>query len=396
MSDDVPFAPKFDDALYRRVRAAFEAAGPSGGVVALCAELEAAGEFQPLFYALLMRRRVELNLSPFPLSPATELPAEAHEAYEDAIRQAARKVGTMLLARGDIAKAWAYFRIINEPGPVKDALAAHTPGPDDDVYPLVEIAWQQNVLPEKGFDLILDRSGVCSAITMVGSADLNANPTLRDYCVKRLVRALHAQLTERLAGDLTQRGVTLTEGVTIPQMLTDHPELMADDAYHIDTSHLSSVVTAAMQLPDCDELHQARDLALYGTKLSTNYTGDNDPPFENTYADYLPYLSAVAGIDVDANVAHFTAKLPATAVEGYRFPAEVAVNLLLKLDRLPAALAVAREFLADADEGSTSCPGVMELARRAADYDALATQAMAKGDPVSYLASLIAAQTRQA
>ena len=396
MSDDVPFAPKFDDALYRRVRAAFEAAGPSGGVVALCAELEAAGEFQPLFYALLMRRRVELNLSPFPLSPATELPAEAHEAYEDAIRQAARKVGTMLLARGDIAKAWAYFRIINEPGPVKDALAAHTPGPDDDVYPLVEIAWQQNVLPEKGFDLILDRSGVCSAITMVGSADLNANPTLRDYCVKRLVRALHAQLTERLAGDLTQRGVTLTEGVTIPQMLTDHPELMADDAYHIDTSHLSSVVTAAMQLPDCDELHQARDLALYGTKLSTNYTGDNDPPFENTYADYLPYLSAVAGIDADANVAHFTAKLPATAVEGYRFPAEVAVNLLLKLDRLPAALAVAREFLADADEGSTSCPGVMELARRAADYDALATQAMAKGDPVSYLASLIAAQTRQA
>ena len=396
MMDEVPFAPKFDDALYRRVRAAFEAAGPSGGVVALCAELEAAGEFQPLFYALLMRRRVELNLSPFPLSPATELPAEAHEAYEDAIRQAARKVGTMLLTRGDIAKAWAYFRIINEPGPVKDALAAHTPGPDDDVYPLVEIAWQQNVLPEKGFDLILDRSGVCSAITMVGSADLNANPTLRDYCVKRLVRALHAQLTERLAGDLTQRGVTLTEGVTIPQMLTDHPELMADDAYHIDTSHLSSVVTAAMQLPDCDELHQARDLALYGTKLSTNYTGDNDPPFENTYADYLPYLSAVAGIDVDANVAHFTAKLPAAAVEGYRFPAEVAVNLLLKLDRLPAALAVAREFLADADEGSTSCPGVMELARRAADYDALATQAMAKGDPVSYLASLIAAQTRQA
>ena len=103
-----------------------------------------------------------------------------------------------------------------------------------------------------------------------------------------------------------------------------------------------------------------------------------------------------AGCSISAMSSAASAKLPAAAVEGYRFPAEVAVNLLLKLDRLPAALAVAREFLADADEGSTSCPGVMELARRAADYDALATQAMAKGDPVSYLASLIAAQTRQA
>ena len=104
--DEVPFAPKFDDAVYRRVRAAFEAGGPGGGVEALCGELQAAGEFQPLFYALLMRRRVELGLTPFPLSPATELPPDAHEAYEDAIRQAARKVGGMLLARGDIAKAW--------------------------------------------------------------------------------------------------------------------------------------------------------------------------------------------------------------------------------------------------------------------------------------------------
>ena len=234
--DEVPFAPKFDDAVFRRVRAAFQAGGPAGGVESLCAEMEAAGEFQSLFYALLMRRRVELGLSPFPLSPATELPPDAHESYEDAIRQAARRVGTMLLARHDIPKAWAYFRIINEPGPVKDALLAHTPSPDEDVYPLVEIAWQQGVMPEKGFDLILDRSGICSAITMVGSADLNANPALRDYCVKRLVRALHAQLAERLAGDLTQRGVALGDGVAIPQMLAEHPELMADDAYHIDTS----------------------------------------------------------------------------------------------------------------------------------------------------------------
>ena len=38
----------------------------------------------------------------------------------------------------------------------------------------------------------------------------------------------------------------------------------------------------------------------------------------------------------------------------------------------------------------------MELARRTADYDALAAQAMAKDDPVSYLAALIAAKSGKA
>ena len=48
---------------------------------------------------------------------------------------------------------------------MKLALRNYTPGPDDDTYPVVEVAWQQAVYPEKGFDLILDRNGVCSAIT---------------------------------------------------------------------------------------------------------------------------------------------------------------------------------------------------------------------------------------
>ena len=97
------------------------------------------------------------------------------------------------------------------------------PGPDDDVYPVIEIAWQNGVLPKKGFDLVLDRHGVCSAITMVSSSDLTGNADLRDYCVGRLVRALHAQLDraapQRPRGPRHERPAD----ATIPQIVEDAP-----------------------------------------------------------------------------------------------------------------------------------------------------------------------------
>jgi hypothetical protein len=96
--------------------------------------------------------------------------------------------------------------MLGEPEPVQEALTKYQPGPEDDTYPVVEVAWQYAVLPEKGFDIILDRHGVCSAITMVHSADLTHNPPLREYCIRRLVRALHEQLSERLRADLEARG----------------------------------------------------------------------------------------------------------------------------------------------------------------------------------------------
>ncbi|OWK34682.1 hypothetical protein [Fimbriiglobus ruber] len=388
---DTPPAPAIDPAIYDRLRASLETSGPLVAVDRLCDELRKAEDFQNLFYARLMRKRIELGLSPFPTGPSTELPPETHEAYENTIREAGREIGHIYLERRDIPKAWVFFRMLGEPGPVKEALAKYQPGPDDDAYPVVEVAWQHAVLPEKGFDIILDRHGVCSAITMVHSADLSQNPAVREYCVKRLVRALHEQLLERLRGDLEARGTPAATDATIPQILAVHPDICADDAYHIDVSHLSSVVQLAIQLSRCPELELARDLCEYGVKLSPGLRGNNDPPFEDTYVDYLKFLDVLTGRDVEGGLAHFRDKLPKAAEEGYQFPAEVMVNLLLKADRLREALQVAREYLPNADERQMSCPGVTELARRAGDFDALADAARTKADPVNYLAGLIAA-----
>ncbi|HEY1186020.1 MAG TPA: hypothetical protein VGE74_00125 [Gemmata sp.] len=384
--------PAVADATFDHVKAALADRGPAAAVDELIDELRKADDFQGLFYALLMKKRIELGVSPFPTGPATELPAHTHEPYEDAIRAAGRHVGGMLLDRNEFAKAWAFYRMLGEPEPVRAALEQFAPGPDDDVYPIIEIAWQGGVLPKKGFDLVLDRHGICSAITMVSGSDLSSNPDLRDYCVGRLAVALHAQLTERLATDLAARGVTPGDRLPVSQLVELHPDLFTEDAYHIDTSHLSSVVQMSTHLTPGAALDCARELCSYGRKLAPGLQGHNDAPFEENYDDYLAYLNVIAGEKVEEGLARFRAKAEREAAEGATYAAQVYVNLLLRANRPADALAAAQRFLLAEDDRNLICPGVSELARRAGDFGALADAAKARGDAVGFLAGLIAAK----
>ena len=387
--DEVP-APALDAATFARLQDTLAKRGAAAAVDELIEELRKAEDFQALFYALLMKKRVELGVSPFPTGNAGELPAHTHEPYEEAIRTAGRHVGGMLLERKEFAKAWAFYRMLGEPEPVRAALEAFNPGPDDDVYPVIEIAWQNGLLPVKGFDLVLDRHGICSAITMVSGSDLSTNADLRDYCITRLATALHAQLSERLRSDLEGRGVNVPAHATIPQLVELDPALFADDAYHIDTSHLSSVVQMSTHLPPGEGVNAARELCAYGRKLSPGIQGHNDAPFEENYDDFLAYLNVIAGEKVEEGLARFAAKAAREAAEGATYAAQVYVNLLLKANRPAEALTAAKQFLLAEDDGSLICPGVNELARRAGDFAALSEAAKARNDAVGFLAGLIA------
>ena len=382
--------PPVDESQFESIRELLATAGPKAAAEKLCETVKAAGDFHSYFYALLMKKRVELGVSPFPSGPSSDLPAETHEPYENAIREAAREVGSIYLAKNDFARAWGFFRLIGEPAPVREALDKYVPGPDDDTYPVVDIAWHQQLHPTKGFDIYLSRHGICSTITMVGSTDLSTHADLRSHCYGGLVNTLYDQLSERLRNDLESRNLPV--GNSVREMLRD--ELFADDAYHIDVSHLSSVVQMAIQLPPAETavLAKALELSLYGEKLAPQFQGNADSPFENSYADYSVFLRVLAGQDVEAGLKHFESKVAREMEEGNTFPAEVLVNLLLKLDRKADALRMATQYLAAVpDDRGLSCPSVVELARQVGEFGAVADAARAKGDAVTYLAGLISA-----
>lgn len=369
--------------------------GPTAAIDRLIVLLRSSKDFAALFYALLMKKRHELGVTPIPTQPAQELPPGVHADYEEAIRQAGRTVGQLYLDDGDLPTAWNYFRLIGDAKPLKDVLDRYQPAEGEDVSPLIEIAFHHGVHPTKGFDLVLDRQGICSAITMVSSLESGLAPEVRTYCVRRLVAALYEQLTERLRIEIERHdGKAPPPSAALADLISSRPWLFGEDYYHVDISHLSSVVHLSLHLPPGDDgLTQARELCVYGARLSPKLQSPGEPPFEQLYRDAGIYLRVLAGVDVDAGIGHFRAKAKKIDLDRGTLPAEVYVNLLVYSGRTADAIRNARTYLTDADERQLSCPGPMELCRRSNDFTGFADVARVRGDAVHFLAGLLAGQS---
>jgi hypothetical protein len=367
--------------------------GPASAIDRLCTLLRERKDYPALFYALLLKKRHELGVSPIPTGPSQDLPEALHEPYEQAIREAARLVGGLLLEEGNIPHAWGYFRMIGEPEPVARTLEKIQPAEGDDIQPLIEIAYHHGVLPRKGFDWILERYGICNAITTVTSQDQSLPADVRDYCLRRLVRALYAELFERLKAEIIHREEKEPAATTIRELMTGRDWLFEDDCYHIDMSHLGAVVQMSIYLPPSEELALARELCAYGQRLSPRFQQQADPPLDDFYRDHGVYLAVLAGDGVEEGLAHFRAKVEGADVEEFGTrPAEVLINLLLQVERPAEALAVARRFLANGDRRQLICPDIPQLCQRAGDYRTLAEVARQQADPVHFMAGLLASR----
>lgn len=385
--------------LFDRLESALASEGADAAIGRLCAALLERKDYTSLFYARLMKKRHELGVNPVPTGPASDLPPEVHPPYEEAIRDAAREAGGLYLKDGEIAQAWAFYRMIDEPEPVRKALEAYEPGDGDDVQPLVQMTFYEGLLPRKGFDLVLSRYGLCSAIT-TASGELPHGEEDKLYFVRALIRALYNELRHRLTAEITNRFSVPPAGADAPpdtpgvvdELIADRAYLFEEDAYHIDTSHLSSVVQMSMHLKPCPELDLARELCRYGKRLTGRFVGEDTSPFENGYADYEVYLGVLAGDRVEEGLAHFRAKAETPDDEAGTYPAEVLVNLLVKIGRGREAVEVARKHLAGAGGRQLSCPNLNELCLRFGEFDALAEAARGEGNAVNFLAGRLAAK----
>ena len=390
-----------DQTLFDELQGTFSTQGATEAIDQLIARLKEQKEYGSLFYALLMKKRQELGVSPVPTGPASDLPSAVHEPYEEGIRQAARLVGNLFLEQGDIQQAWGYFRMLGEPQPVIDALEKYQPGEGEDSQGIIELAFHHGVHPRKGFEWVLQRFGICSAITAMSGALNGPNfphgAEARDQCLKLLTRALCEQLVERLRNDIVRQEGTAPETRSVPALLAGRDWLMAEDNYHIDVSHLGAVIQMGSHLPRCEELTMLREMCAYGQRLSPQFQYRGEPPFEDQYKDYSVFYAILDGDNVEANLAHFHAKAENPNPDySANLAAEMLVNLLLRLDRTAEALSVSRRFLATADPRQLSCPNITELCRRVNDYRTLAEVSREQGDPVHFVAGLIAASSKPA
>ena len=312
-----------------------------------------------------------------------------HTQYEEGIRLAGRRVGELFLQDRNLAQAWPYYRMIGEAAPVVAALDNYQLQPEKDAQPLVDLAFHQGLNPRKGFDWILDRFGICSAITLASGQDF-ADPDVRSYCIRMLVRSLYDQLTARIADDVGVREGKQALPAALGELMS-RDWIFETDFAHIDISHLQSVVQMSLALPACDELSLARDLALYGSRLPQNLRYAGEPPFENFHEAHLHYLNALLGEHVDEAVAYFRNKLEAYEPDQIgSLPAEVLINLLVRVGRPAEAADVARRHLRPSEGMRGAAPSLAELCRQAGNFSSMIEAARDQGDPVHFLAGMLA------
>jgi hypothetical protein len=385
-TDDAAVFDAFDEALC--------GAGPDAALDFLTVRLAERGEFRALLDAMLLKARHELGLPLIQVGTLTDLPEPVRSQYEERYVAAIRTVGRRLLEAGDIPAAWPYFRAIGETEPIAAALEAYRAAEADErLGQVVEVAFNQGAHPRRGFELILDYYGACSAITAF--EHLPPDEATRTACAGLLVRHLHEQLTSSLRADITRRGQPVPpEGTPIPDLLAGRAWLFGDDAYHLDVSHLAAVVRMAPLLTDPATIALTVELTDYGRNLSERYHYEGNPPFDRLYEDHAIYLRALLGQDVEEAIAHFRSKLPPLDSDGQddTLAAQVLVRLLVRLDRLEPAIDVAAAYLAVYPDSVLICPSLAQLCQRAGRADRLAQLSRDSGDLVNYAAALLSRQ----
>jgi len=371
------------DDLFDSLEQTLRSAGAEAGFDLLIAKFREEKKYPLLFEARIMKSRHALGLPVIHNGQLENLPDDKRTAHERAFMDAAREVGGLFLADGDIPRAWSYFRAIGDTAPV--AAAIENLQPQENQEAVIEIALQERVNPRKGFELILGNYGICRAITFF---DQYPDRKTREDCMRLLVRTLHHELAESLKRVIARNETQAPDTNSVPDLMAGRDWLFGEYDYYVDTSHVVSILRFTLDATDRETLALAVELADYGTHLSKMFSFHGDPPFEDGFKDYGIYLRALIGERIDEAVAHFRDKITSYNPENAGpAPAQTLVALLARLGRYDEAIQVSLDHLRDADPNQLFCPSVFQLCQEAGDYNRLRSLARERGDLLHFAAA---------
>jgi len=384
------------DSLYDLLEQQARQQGPEAAIELLIDHFRREKRFHELFDALLIRSRMRFGLPVILTRSLDDLEEPLRTQVEEAYLEACREVGRGLLEQGRVREAWTYLRPPGEVEPVAEALE-RLEATEENLDELIEVAVHEGVSPRRGFQLVLEHYGICNAITLY-DAQMHFRPREQQQEVAALLlRHLHPELLENVKADVARREGQAPEASTLEELVSGRPWLFENDAYHIDTSHLHSVVRFARVLERPEELKLAADLCSYGKHLGPQFQFQNEEPFAGGYADYERFFRAQLGQGTEEHLEFFAQKARSLSVEEHgTAPAEVYVELLSRLGRVEEALEAAAELIPAKAATTGFAPSLLELASRSGRYDRLKEISRRRGDVLGFVAGLLEDRLRQA
>jgi len=364
-----------------------ESEDPASSLDYLIRQFRESKDYHLLFEAKLMKKRLELGLPLIQAPNLGALPPDVQTKYQQFLVEAAQETGDLFLASGDIPKAWPYLRATGDVQRIAAAIERVEPG--ENVEAIIEIAFMQGVHPAKGLELVIEKFGLCRALTYFGG---NGGEKDRPQCISVLARGIYSELVSSLDNAIEEHDGRKTGLTSVTGLIENRDWLFGEYSSYIDPSHVVSLLQYSPEVTDPETLRQFHDLCEYGKRLSANFQFPGRPPFENPFVDYDHFVQALRGIDVDEHIAHFRNKVAAAETSG-NWPAQILINLLVRVDRYREALEVSLEYLPGAHASEIACPTAQQLCELAGDFDRLAELARERGDVLTYVAAHLEAAT---
>lgn len=364
-------------------------AGGLGAALEHLAEgLKSQGRYHELFDARLMQARHRLNLPAVLSTSLDELPEPLRSELEDAYLGACKEVGHLLLDEAKIGEAWRYLRPVSENVAVADKLQRIEPD-DENMQQLIEVALHEGVAPLLGFRLVLENYGTCNAITTFDAEMYRRGRGHQQDAAAMLVRHLHRELVENVRFDIRRQEGADPAELTLGALVGQRDWLFAGNNYHIDTTHLASVVRFARLVENQEVLRLALDLTEYGRRLGPQYHFAGEEPFTDNYVHTGLFFAAQLGEHVEEAVSYFRGRAEAVDIESVGTSAiEVYIVLLSRIGRHTEALEESIRLLPESARSSGFAPTLLELAGRAGDYDRLLSVYQQRGDLLGYATAL--------
>ncbi len=368
--------------------------GPQAALEQLARVLTDEANYHRLFDVLLMQKKLELKLPLVRPTSFDDVPDDDRSGFETHYVESARTVGRLLLEEGRVGDAWVYFQTIQEPGPVREALEQVAPGGEDyeKTEELINVALYEGAHPVKGLELMLNSHGTCNTITALDQQITQLPPDDRRAAASLLVKQLYGDLCHTISAEITQRLPMIEPSDNLRELIAgDRDWLFDDNNYHIDVSHLSSVVRFARFLDnDSPELQKALELAEYGQRLDQQFHYPGEVPFGDFYTAHGHFLRALLDDGRDEAVDYFAGQLEAEPdEEDKQLIAYVVVDLLRRIGRVDDAVELAVTHLAHLDDSTGF--SFSELCQSAGRLDLLRDTARSRGDLVTWAGALIGA-----
>jgi hypothetical protein len=354
--------------LFDQIESTFQQSGTESALAQLANALSESKKYHELFEARKLQLRCELGLPLLSAESVDQLDEPVQNQLEDGLAKICREIGSSLMEQGKLREGWMYLRPVGENELARDFVMKTEPD-DENIDELIELSLREGISPAHGFSLVLKHYGTCNSITTYDSELSQHSLEDQRAAAGMLVEHLHAELLENVRSDVQQEEGKPAAESTFAEILADREWLFDGDRYHIDTTHLSSVIRFSRKLLNESQIALAIDLTEYGRRLSSQYQYESEEPFEDLYPTTRLYLDAVSGVRIEEALEFFGNKARGSDAynEGY-MTIEVYIELLARTGRHAEAIENMIQLMPDASPKIGIAPNILELSNQSGDF----------------------------